>query len=83
MEDRQIKNAIEERFVCSKCEGTNPVLKEIAVTGTGLSKLFDIQHNKFLTVSCDYCGYSEMYDMNILRNKTGLDGNDLADVLFG
>jgi len=62
---------------CIKCGGTEARETEIATTGTGLSKLFDIQHNKFRVVSCTRCGYSELYSM-----KSSLGGNVL-DLFFG
>lgn len=83
MREMEIKSAIEENFVCVKCDGNTPLLKEISAAGAGLSKIFNIQHNRFLVVSCQNCGYAELYDLNVLRNKTGLDGRDLADILFG
>ncbi|MFC7443142.1 zinc ribbon domain-containing protein [Laceyella putida] len=33
----------------------------MAVTGTGLSRLFNLEHNKFKIISCKNCGYSEFY----------------------
>ncbi|MBW4887073.1 MAG: zinc ribbon domain-containing protein [Bacillus sp. (in: Bacteria)] len=47
---------------CIKCGSTDAGQKEIATTGTGLSKLFDVQHNRFLVVYCKNCGYSELYN---------------------
>ncbi|MGA4922247.1 zinc ribbon domain-containing protein [Bacillus subtilis] len=40
---------------CRKCGSTEAGQKEIATTGTGLSKLFDVQHNRFLVVYCKNC----------------------------
>jgi predicted nucleic-acid-binding Zn-ribbon protein len=33
----------------------------IATTGTGLTRLFDVQSNRFSAVSCTNCGYTEFY----------------------
>ncbi|ELZ48535.1 hypothetical protein C463_00680 [Halorubrum californiense DSM 19288] len=46
---------------CPKCGGTEAETDEIATSGTGLTKLFDVQNRKFLVVSCAECGYSELY----------------------
>lgn len=62
---------------CIKCGGTDVSQKEVAMTGTGLSKLFDVQHNQFLVVSCTQCGYSELY------NKESSQGSNLLDLFFG
>ena len=37
---------------CIKCGSTDAAKKEVAMTGTGLSKMFDIQHNQFIVVYC-------------------------------
>ncbi|MBU8908788.1 zinc ribbon domain-containing protein [Desertibacillus haloalkaliphilus] len=62
---------------CIKCGGTEAETKEIATTGTGLSKMFDIQHNKFLVVYCKNCGYSEFY------NKEASTASNVIDFFFG
>ena len=46
---------------CIKCGGTEAGTKEISTTGSGLSKMFDIQHKTFTVVYCKNCGYSEFY----------------------
>ncbi|MFD2670526.1 zinc ribbon domain-containing protein [Marinicrinis sediminis] len=76
------QQAIEKNFKCVKCAGHACVAKEVAMTGTGLSKMFDIQHNRFLFVSCEGCGYVEVYNPKILNGKSGQLGN-IMDVLFG
>jgi uncharacterized protein len=62
---------------CIKCGGTEAATKEIATTGTGLSKMFDIQHNKFIVVYCKNCGYSEFY------NKKSSTASNVIDFFFG
>ncbi|SFR39826.1 MULTISPECIES: zinc ribbon domain-containing protein [Halorubrum] len=46
---------------CPKCGGTETETDEIATSGTGLTKMFDVQNRKFVVVSCAECGYSELY----------------------
>lgn len=45
---------------CIKCGHTEAQTKEIATTGTGLSRYLDVQHNHFTVVYCTNCGYSEL-----------------------
>ena len=71
---------LEVRFVCSKCKGSGATVKRFASTGTGISKLFDIQHHD-IAVSCLSCGYTEIYNPDILKGKDHL-GN-ILDILFG
>lgn len=53
------------RYECVKCGGKNHTTGEVRATGGFWSKLFDIQNRRFITVSCEKCGYTEFY------NKTG------------
>ena len=69
------------RFVCAKCRSEGAHVKRFAATGTGLSRLFDIQHNKFVAVSCTNCGYTELYNPHVLERK-GV-GMDILDLMFG
>ncbi|NEU31636.1 hypothetical protein GN156_12760 [bacterium LRH843] len=62
---------------CIKCGGKEAGTKEIATTGSGISKIFDIQHNKFLVVYCKNCGYSELY------NKKASTASNVIDLFFG
>ncbi|GIP40164.1 hypothetical protein J31TS4_34440 [Paenibacillus sp. J31TS4] len=78
-----IRAAIQSRFRCRKCRNDDCRIKEVAMTGTGLSKLLDIQHNHYLFVSCSGCGYVEVYDPEVLEgHKPGKLGSVL-DLLFG
>lgn len=77
-----VESSIQEKFKCVKCAHTSCSTKEVAMTGTGLSKMFDIQHNHFLFVSCNNCGYVEVYNPSILEGKRGQLGS-ILDVIFG
>ncbi|MFO8114618.1 MAG: zinc ribbon domain-containing protein [Halorubrum sp.] len=46
---------------CPKCGSEETETDEIATTGTGLTKMFDVQNRSFVVVSCANCGYSELY----------------------
>lgn len=82
-EELSVIEVIEDNFKCAKCNGTDCIVKEIAMTGAGLSKLLDIQHNHYLFVSCMNCGSVEIYDPNVLEGqKVGKLGS-IIDVLFG
>jgi len=62
---------------CIKCGSRNASTKDVAMTGTGLSKMFDIQHNQFAVVSCQNCGYSEFY------KRDSSTGSNILDLFFG
>ncbi|NOU90570.1 hypothetical protein GC102_33265 [Paenibacillus sp. LMG 31460] len=48
-----------------------------------LSKMFDIQNNHFLFVSCENCGYVEVYNPNVLEGKSRGQLGTVLDILFG
>lgn len=73
----------QERFKCAKCGGTVCKLKEVSLTGTGLSKVFDIQHMHYWFVSCVRCGYVEIYDPDVLRGHSSGRLGTVLDLLFG
>ncbi|RLQ95407.1 zinc ribbon domain-containing protein [Falsibacillus albus] len=62
---------------CIKCGSKDAGQKEIATTGTGLSKMFDVQNNRFLVVYCKKCGYCEFY------NKDSSTASNILDLFFG
>lgn len=62
---------------CPKCGHTETSTDSISTTGGGLSKMFDIQTKSFTVVSCENCGYSELYKN--VRNR----GSDVVDVFLG
>lgn len=53
------------------------------MTGTGLSKIFDIQYNHYLFVSCTQCGHVEVYNPDILRGKKSGELGTILDLFFG
>jgi predicted nucleic-acid-binding Zn-ribbon protein len=78
---KALDEQLAQRFLCSKCEHHGAHVKRFAATGTGLSKMFDIQHNQFIAASCQNCGYTEIYNPEIMEGKSSL--SDVFDVIFG
>ena len=76
-----IEEQMSGRFRCAKCDQRGAAAKRIAATGAGLSKLLDIQHNQFVTLSCRNCGYTEVYNPEMLEGKRSL--GSILDVIFG
>lgn len=60
---------------CPKCGHTETEIDEIATSGTGLSKLFDVQNRSFKVVTCASCGYSELYK--------GTSSGNMVDLFLG
>jgi len=76
-----IEEQLRMHFKCTKCNNDTAETKTISASGAGISKLFDIQHNRFVTVTCRNCGYTEMYNPDILKGKDNL--GTILDILFG
>jgi len=76
-----LQEELGSRFVCSKCQTHGATVKRISAAGTGISKLFDIQHNQFIAASCTHCGFTEIYNPEVLEGKRHL--GTIFDILFG
>ncbi|EEQ79754.1 zinc ribbon domain-containing protein [Staphylococcus warneri] len=66
-----------EHQVCVKCGHTEVEEGTLSATGSGLSKVFDLQHNNFITITCKNCGYTEFYKDDKNRKS------DIIDLFFG
>jgi hypothetical protein len=57
-------------YTCVKCSHHQYETGEIRATGGTLSKIFDIQNEKFSYVACQQCKYTEFYkaDTGALSN---------------
>jgi hypothetical protein len=60
---------------CPKCGHDEVDVDEVATTGTGLTRLFDVQNRQFQAVTCTNCGYTEFY-----RSR---DGDVIVDLFLG
>lgn len=69
------------RFVCAKCQSHGAKVTRIASTGTGITRLINLQCHQFVAASCQTCGYTEMYNPAVFEQR--LVGMDLFDMLFG
>lgn len=81
--DLDIEDVISNKYKCTKCKHDECHIKEVAMNGAGLSKVFDIEYNHFLFVSCTNCGYVEVYNPDVLRGKKSGVLGSVMDVLFG
>lgn len=82
--DRPVELTLDEKiaegFECYRCESKECRTKRIATTGTGISKVLDIQHNEFIAVSCQNCGTVEFLDPKVLEESSNL--GTIIDLLF-
>ncbi|TDT71841.1 hypothetical protein EV215_0531 [Hypnocyclicus thermotrophus] len=57
-------------YKCPKCGNISYETDTVAMTGGGLSKIFDVQNKKFTTVTCTKCKYTEFFkaETSMLEN---------------
>ena len=71
---------LSEAFHCTKCDQCGAHVEKLAMSGTGLSRLFEIQQYRYAFASCHNCGYTEIYNLNTLEGRDDLGG--LLDIIF-
>lgn len=67
-------------FRCPKCDQRGAHVQKLAMSGTGLSRLLEIQPYRYVFASCHNCGYTEVYNLTTLQGKDNL--GDLLDIIF-
>ncbi|MFP6679474.1 MAG: zinc ribbon domain-containing protein [Dehalococcoidia bacterium] len=60
-------------YSCDKCNSTTYQSGELRTTGSGLSRFLNLQNQKYVTVACTECGFTELYR----QGGGGLGGNIL------
>jgi len=69
-----------QEFVCARCEHRGGEVERLSMTGTGLSRLFELQLYRYAFVSCPDCGYTEVYNLRTLEGKDNL--GTFLEILF-
>ncbi len=59
-------------WICLKCNNTEYNIGEIRVAGSFWQKIFNVQRNKFTSVTCSRCSHTEFYK--------GASKSKLADI---
>jgi predicted nucleic-acid-binding Zn-ribbon protein len=76
----KIEDSLANAFVCPKCHQSGAHVDNLAMSGTGLSRMLEIQAYRYAFVSCKNCGYTEIYNLKTLKGKDDL--GTLLEVLF-
>lgn len=69
-----------QEFVCARCEHRGGHVERLSMSGTGLSRLFEVQPYRYAFVSCTDCGYTEVYNLRTLEGKDNL--GTFLEILF-
>ena len=54
---------VKQAYSCIKCKATEYSSGELRTTGSGMSRFLNLQNQKYATVSCGECGYTELYNL--------------------
>jgi predicted nucleic-acid-binding Zn-ribbon protein len=76
----EVDELLARKFVCPKCEQRGADVERLAMSGTGLSRLFEVQHHRYAFVSCHNCGYTEVYNLRTIEGKDNL--GTFLEILF-
>lgn len=67
----------QQQYVCPKCGNTTYNSSQFQATGGNFAKIFDVQNKKFTTISCNRCGFTELYQ------SESSSGWNVLDFLLG
>ncbi|HLF74936.1 MAG TPA: zinc ribbon domain-containing protein [Anaerolineales bacterium] len=71
---------LSEKFTCPKCQHHGAHVERLSMSGTGLSRLLEIQAYRYAFASCNNCGYTEVYNLRTLEGKDNL--GKFLEILF-
>jgi predicted nucleic-acid-binding Zn-ribbon protein len=76
----RVDEMLAQEFACRRCGYKGGKVERLSMSGTGLSRLFEIQPYRYAFVSCSNCGYTEIFDLRILEGRDDL--GTFLEVLF-
>jgi predicted nucleic-acid-binding Zn-ribbon protein len=76
----KVEDLLEREFSCPRCEHRGASSERLAMSGTGISRLFEVQPYRYTFVSCNNCGYTEVFNLKILEGKDNL--GTFLEILF-
>lgn len=77
---KKTEQILAEQFVCRHCKNEGAHVEKLAMSGTGLSRLLEIQPHRYAFVSCQNCGFTEVFNLKILEGHDNL--GTFIDILF-
>lgn len=77
---KKVEQLLAEEFSCRRCGNQGAHVERLAMSGTGLSRLFEVQAYRYAFVSCANCSYTEVYNLRILEGKDNV--GTLLEILF-
>lgn len=77
-DESSVESQFSQHYKCQKCEHSDARVERISSTGTRLARVFA---KEFLAVSCENCGYTELFNLSVLEGRTKLQ--EFLRGLFG
>jgi len=69
-----------QEFICKHCGSEGAQVERLSMSGTGISRFLEIQPYLYAFVSCNSCGYTEVFNLKVLEGIDDL--GTFLDVLF-
>ena len=76
----EVEKLLGQEFICAHCKSPGAHVERLSMSGTGISRFMDIQPYRYAFVSCNNCGYTEVFNLRMLEGKDDL--GTFLDVLF-
>jgi len=76
----RVEDQLAQAFICGKCHQQGAHVERLAMSGTGISRLFEVQPYRYAFASCSSCGYTEVYNLRMLEGKDDL--GSFLEILF-
>jgi predicted nucleic-acid-binding Zn-ribbon protein len=80
MANKNLDQMLTEKFTCPRCDHQGAHVERLSMSGTGLSRLLEIQQYRYAFVSCRNCGYTEVFNLRALEGKDDL--GTFLEILF-
>lgn len=80
MAKSNVEKILGREFICKHCHGHGAEVERLTMSGTGFSRFLDIQPYRYAFVSCENCGYTEVFNLKILEGKDNV--GTFIDILF-
>ena len=80
MSKGKAEKLLADEFVCSHCKSNGAHVERLTMSGTGISRFLDIQPYRYAFVSCNNCGFTEVFNLKMLEGKDDL--GTFIDILF-
>lgn len=76
----KVDETLSREFKCPRCDHQGAHVERLSMSGTGISRLLEIQQYRYAFASCNNCGYTEVFDLRTLEGKDDL--GTFLEILF-